>query len=159
MKDINKFENVEYYRELKVIKKSLEYKICLAIDPEEKEKLKKEMYNIKLHLKILENALHYLKIKDEYDVIYLTYFKEGWQFKNTDDIAEELHMSTYSVYKHKNLAKKKIEQYFKRLDVVDREIVDIKEQLELNRKRFKVRKVNAAQIGFKFLMPGNNIKC
>lgn len=143
------FESVKDYKKLVIIRKGLEYKYCLETDKDKKAKIKNRMNEVKLHIKILENSLGVLK-PEEREVIYLAYFKQDFIFTGWTNVAVTLNLDISTVYKYKQNAMVKIENYLKAIDVDNNEYYSLKEKLEFNRNKVKLKRKrkNAHQIRF-----------
>lgn len=114
MKELKNIDTkVENYRELKKLKTSLEYRLCLTIDPEERKKIKKKCFEIKATLKIIECAVETLKDEPEYQVVYYAYIKEGWARKSIPRIAQELYISEDWAYAKRKSGKDKVNAFLK----------------------------------------------
>lgn len=133
------FENVKDYKRLVTVRKGLEYKYCLEINPDKKIKIKNRMRELKLHIKILENSLGVLN-EFEREVIYLAYFKKDFIFTSWTNVAVALNLDISTVYKYKQNAMIKIDRYLKDIDVDNEGYYSLKAKLEFNRKKVKVKR-------------------
>ncbi|WP_195973167.1 hypothetical protein [Clostridium thermobutyricum] len=111
---MNNFEKkIENYRPLKRLKTSLEYRLCQTLDPEERKVLKNKCLELKATLKIIECAVETLKDKPEYEVVYYSYIKEGWERKSVQEIAQELYLSLDFTYAKRKSGKDKVNAFLR----------------------------------------------